>query len=165
MREPLFTQSANVKQPQRPEDPIASVCELVYEDSEYGIWDDGVPRATAMGQFAGEYGCDFREVRCLRDYIRIFTRQEVWDSAGRRDYFEHKMFECKIGFYPARAGYGPDGYYFDESKQPVPQSMLASFEAPTTVPEDWHPPEHYAGYEFVAKSHPEAIPVRLCFVG
>lgn len=150
------------QRPQRPEDPVSSPSELIYEDTEFGIWDDGVPRGEAQARFASEAGCDFRDARCLRAYINIFTRQEVWDAQGKESYFEHEMFRRNIGFYSELAGYGPRGCYFDESKQPVPEEMLKAMKGPEIVPDDWQPPEYFTGYEFVDKTHPRAIPVHIC---
>lgn len=153
---------AREQQPQRPEDPVSSPSELIYDDTELGIWDDGVPRAEAQARYASEVGCDFRDVRCLRAYINIFTRQEVWDAQGKESYFEHEMFKRNIGYYFVGALYGPEGYYFDDTRKPVPQKMLDAMKGPEVVPDDWYPPEHFTGYEFVARTHERAIPVHIC---
>lgn len=165
-----------------PSDPVASIYDLVYEEMQEGIVDNGTPRASGIARFAAEVGCDFQDVVCRRAYIRIFTRQEVWRDYGRVHLTEWKMLQRAIGYYFDRAGLpGGEGYYkagevayWQAGEEAVaagrtmvnvrtpPQrcdDLVKSFEGPERVPDDWQPKEAYPGYEFVDRDHPEAVPV------
>lgn len=67
-----------------PSDLICTEMQLTEHDETVGIYPAlRYPRATVQAAWAHELGVRFEEIRVLKRYVRIFTRQEVWDNEGR----------------------------------------------------------------------------------
>lgn len=172
-----------------PDDPVCHLSDLCgADDDEFRIAPGSANRAAMMARFAAESGLDFNEVRCLRFYARIFTRQEVWDAEGRDRAADQANMDAKYGYYferyvwtmpngetvtrqvrPLGIGNGrnikvevlPEGWYSDlDSTTPIVGFEATDF--PERVPDDWEPHDGYIGWETCGKNDEGAIPMWEC---
>ena len=116
-------------------------------------------RRTTRGQAASlfahyDHDGDITQVSVWKRWVRPMTFADVWDFCGAerwedryRD--EHGIDSRKVG-----------GVWLDfdvDTNEPV------SFEVPALPPDDWEPdPEGDPVWQFVHRSHPEAVPVWIC---
>ena len=116
-------------------------------------------RRTTRGQAASlfaryDHDGDITQVSVWKRWVRPMTFADVWDYCGAerwedryRD--EHGIDSRKVG-----------GVWLDfdvDTNEPV------SFEVPALPPDDWEPdPEGDPVWQFVHRSHPEAVPVWIC---
>lgn len=143
-----------------PDDPAWHVEDFEGSEDNVYIFDARHnKRATVQRWAADELGMDFREMRCVKRYIRLLTRQELWNDYGRDRGFEAKLFQAAYGYYFTSAGYGPEGWYCDITKRRVPSTKIETLREPARVPDDWNPTSDMPGFCMVAPDHQQAIPV------
>lgn len=117
-------------------------------------------RATAQNDAAQHLGVAFRDVRCTRAYIVMFTRQQLWNDYGRDRYFDAMLFQRGYyGYYFAGSGYGSEGWYCDFTHRPIPRNEIESLRKPAVCPADWEPPSDLPAFTWTNAHHWRAIPV------
>jgi hypothetical protein len=131
-----------------------------------GEWSVQDARHTTRGQAAarfasGDYFGDIRMVRAWKRYVRPLTRQDAWDYSGADREVDRLM--CREGidvkWQEDRKGQPDEWVYVKaDTGERVPKPLV-----PREPPADWQPdPEGDPVWEFVHRSHPDAIPVWIC---
>jgi hypothetical protein len=126
-----------------------------------GSWEDAAEgsvrdaRTCTRGQAAAAFSREttgyLPEVRVWKRYVRPLTRQDVWDGPGKDRWVDRR----EAGLISKRALAGkPD--------DPIPSLGELHNEAPDEPPTDWDPDDYDPVWEFVHRSHPDAIPVWIC---
>ncbi len=120
-------------------------------------------RGQAAAWFARELGESITGVSVWKRYLRPLTRAEVWDDYGADrvsgDLIDARGVMCKHD--PARGEGLAAFWYEDEAGREVPE---AEFAPPAEPPSDWEPDEYDPVWQFVHRSHPDAIAVWVCAV-
>lgn len=103
-------------------------------------------RGQAIARFAGEAGVSFTEVRCTVRYLRIFTRQQLWDGPGKDRWADDIDMQHLI----------------DHGKRLGLKESFAR--TPPEPPANWNPDESMPCWEFCDKSAPGAVKAYICKV-
>jgi hypothetical protein len=123
-------------------------CFMWDDESECSIQSDRA-RATAISNFAFEWGCRFEDVVCRRRFMRRMTRQESYNAraldeaadTAAWDWAEKHGFNFRDGAFRDTEGNAHEPPEFDD-----------------TVPADWEPGEQDPVWGFCEKTTPDAIP-------
>lgn len=118
-----------------------------WENASLGSVQDAtdVTRGQAAARFARECGEHITDIRVWTRYLRMWDLQDAWDDYA---FGGDDRWECSRMADEARQTQGlPDG---------------ADVEPPKTPPAGWEPPEGTPCWEFVHRTHPQAIRVWIC---
>jgi hypothetical protein len=115
-----------------------------------------MPRATAIGRHASEYGYDFAKVECRTSYGRWLTRAEQWEMFGqdrwRDETLDEEIAEGRVELRDGEWRY-PDGSIVPDPGEP-----------PDAPPVDWQPREADPAWELCKRDDAGAIKVYVCEV-
>lgn len=109
-------------------------------------------RATAVGNFAADWGIDFGEVECTTRYARWLSPREQWHSGPSDRWADEWVDE-----------HDPPLHLDADLKWCLPNGTICEPpEPPDDPPEGWEPREEDPAWTFCDRDHAGAVKVYVC---